>query len=125
MRTSAIFGEKNSDFSKFMMCPKGQGKRRVEPVRSFYEKEGQFFAFLCGRPLWTDLNKFSEVKLAKLSSVLIFLLFQAFVEKADIVSEREPTFIYTNLQGPNGIIFLDWNEKMQSQKRFGVNFFHG
>jgi len=37
MRTSALFGAKTKDFSKFMMCPHGQGARG-----------GQFFAVLCG-----------------------------------------------------------------------------
>jgi len=39
MRTFALFGEKNSDFSKFMVCP--------------HRQRGQFFAILSGRPLWT------------------------------------------------------------------------
>jgi len=27
MLTSALFGAQNSDFSKFMVCPHGQGRR--------------------------------------------------------------------------------------------------
>jgi len=41
MRTSALLGAKNPDFSKFMVCPHGQGVG------------GQFFAILSGRLLWT------------------------------------------------------------------------
>jgi len=37
MRTFALFGA--SDFSKFMVCPHGQGRRGVEPVRTFYGQE--------------------------------------------------------------------------------------
>jgi len=36
MRTSTLFGAKTSDFSKFMVCPHGQG--RVEPLRTFCDK---------------------------------------------------------------------------------------
>jgi len=35
MRMSALFGAKNSDFSKFMVCPHGQGGKGIEPVRTF------------------------------------------------------------------------------------------
>jgi len=54
MRTSALFGAKTPDFSKFMMCPHGQGERGLEPVRKFSDKgRGQFFKIFCGRPLRT------------------------------------------------------------------------
>jgi len=46
MWTSALFGAKTSDFSKFMVCPHEQGH--------FADRGGgQSFAILCGRPLWT------------------------------------------------------------------------
>jgi len=48
--------KKTLDFSKFMVYPHGQDGRGVEPVRTFCgqgREGGQFFAFLCGRPLWT------------------------------------------------------------------------
>jgi len=48
MRTSALFGAKNSDFSKFMVCPEG-----LSQCGHFADKEKgcQFFAILYGRPL--------------------------------------------------------------------------
>jgi len=45
MRTSALYDAKTLDFLKFMVCPHGHEERR-----------GQFFAILCGRPLYTALN---------------------------------------------------------------------
>jgi len=48
--------QKTSDFSKFMMCPHGQGERGVKPERTLCGQGGEavnFFALLCGRPLWT------------------------------------------------------------------------
>jgi len=47
-----ILMQKTSDFSKFMVCPHGQGGRGFEPVRTFCEQGDQFFAFMCRRPLW-------------------------------------------------------------------------
>jgi len=44
--------KKTSDFSKFMLCPHGQVGERVEPMRTRGDG-GQFFAILCGRPLWS------------------------------------------------------------------------
>jgi len=48
---------KNLGFSKFMVCPHGQRTKggEVEPGWTFCGQEGtdQFFAILCGRPLWT------------------------------------------------------------------------
>jgi len=44
LRTSALFGRKNSDISKFLVCPHGQGGRG-----------GKLFAILCGYLLWTFL----------------------------------------------------------------------
>jgi len=53
MRTSALLGAKTSDFSKFMVCPHGQGG--IETVRTFCGQGGgdQFFVILYGRLLWT------------------------------------------------------------------------
>jgi len=50
-----MFG--TSDFSKYMVCPHGQGGG-VEPVRTFCGegKRGSIFAILCGRPLWMAPN---------------------------------------------------------------------
>jgi len=44
-----------SHFSKFMVCPHGQGVGVVEPVGTFCEQGrlGQFFTIMCGRLLWT------------------------------------------------------------------------
>jgi len=44
---------KKTDFSKFMVCPHGQGG--LSQCGRFADKEGwgQFFAILCGRLLWT------------------------------------------------------------------------
>jgi len=39
-RTSALFGAKTSDFSKFMMCPHGQGGEGFEPMRTFFGEGG-------------------------------------------------------------------------------------
>jgi len=51
MRTSALFGEKTSDFQGW--------EGGVEPEQTFCKQEGggQFFPILCGRPLWTALKK--------------------------------------------------------------------
>jgi len=38
MRTSVLFTVKTSDFSKFIVCPNGQGERSVEPVRTFSDR---------------------------------------------------------------------------------------
>jgi len=56
MRTSAHFGTKNIRF--FEIYGVSARKREVEPVRTFFGQEGrsQFFAILCGRPLWTASN---------------------------------------------------------------------
>jgi len=60
MRTSTLFGVKNSDFSKFMVCPHGQGERGSRQYGHFSDKGrvhgGQFFTISCGRLLWTALN---------------------------------------------------------------------
>jgi len=37
--------QKTLDFSKFMVCPHGQGGRGVEPVQT--RERGHFFAILC------------------------------------------------------------------------------
>jgi len=36
MRTSALFGAKNLDSSKFMVCPNRQGEKGVKQVRIFF-----------------------------------------------------------------------------------------
>jgi len=42
------------DFSKFMVCPHGQGGRGLSQCGHFETRgEGQFFVILCGRLLWT------------------------------------------------------------------------
>jgi len=50
-RPSALVVKKTSDFSKFMLCPHGQGRGGVEPVRTFFVqgKGGKFFAIWCRR----------------------------------------------------------------------------
>jgi len=40
MRTFALFGAKIPDFSKFMVCPHGQGGRGVKAVRTFFGQKG-------------------------------------------------------------------------------------
>jgi len=40
IRTSALFAQKPSNFSKFMVCPHGQGRRGVCPVRTFCGQGG-------------------------------------------------------------------------------------
>jgi len=47
MRTSALFAQKTSDFSKFIVCPHGQGG--LSQYGHFTNKEGQFVAILSGR----------------------------------------------------------------------------
>jgi len=49
MQTSALFGAKTSDFSKFVVCPHSSWTRReeAEPVRTS-GGGAQFFAILCG-----------------------------------------------------------------------------
>jgi len=49
MRASALFGAKHVRFMKCM---------EEEPVRT-RERRGQFFAILCGRPLWTASYRFN------------------------------------------------------------------
>jgi len=48
-----FLAQKTSDISKFMVCPHGQGG--FSQCGHFVDKweEGQFFAILCGRLLWT------------------------------------------------------------------------
>jgi len=41
MRMSALFGAKNSDFLKFIVCPLEQVGRSVEPVRTFCGQGGR------------------------------------------------------------------------------------
>jgi len=38
MRITALFGAKNSDFSKFMVCPHGQG---VKPQYEHFADKGE------------------------------------------------------------------------------------
>jgi len=49
MRTSALFGAKNSDFWNLWRVRTSRG---IEPVRSFCGQggRGQFFVILCDRP---------------------------------------------------------------------------
>jgi len=59
MRTSALFGTETSDFSKFIVCLHGQGENGVWASADILRtrggrREGQFFAILCWRLLWTD-----------------------------------------------------------------------
>jgi len=58
MQTSAISGAKTSDFSKFMVCPRGQGAKGLSLCGYFAAKGrgGQFFAILCGCLLWTAVR---------------------------------------------------------------------
>jgi len=44
MRTSALFAEKISDFSNFMVCPHELWGRGFEPMRTFY---GQGWSIFC------------------------------------------------------------------------------
>jgi len=55
-RTSALFGVKNGFFKIYGVSAQ---TRRVEPVRTFFGKEGegQIFAILCGRALWSAPKK--------------------------------------------------------------------
>jgi len=53
IRTSALFDAKKFGF--FEIYGESARTRRVEPLRTFggQGERGQFFAILCGRPLWT------------------------------------------------------------------------
>jgi len=42
---SAFWLHKSSDFSKFMVCPHGQGGREVEPMRTFCGQRGRGIIF--------------------------------------------------------------------------------
>jgi len=55
MLTSALSGAKTLDFSKFIVCPHGQGGEGLSQCGHFADKEGgdQFFSILCGRLVWT------------------------------------------------------------------------
>jgi len=62
MWTSAIFGAKTPDFSKFMVCPHEQGgEGGLSQCGHFTDKGrgGQFFAILWTRPLWTVPHEYS------------------------------------------------------------------
>jgi len=50
---------KTSDFSKFIVCPHGQGGRGLSQCGNFVDngRGGQFFEILCRHPLWTAPNK--------------------------------------------------------------------
>jgi len=54
MRTSALFGAKNSNFLKFMVCLYGQEGGVCPAVRTFcgQGERGSIFAILRGRLLW-------------------------------------------------------------------------
>jgi len=47
VRMSALFGAKTSDFSKFMVCPNGQGGRRLSQYKHFVDKGGVNFSRFC------------------------------------------------------------------------------
>jgi len=66
-RTSHFLVQKTSDFSKFIVCPNGQGE--VEPVRTFcrQRERGQSFVVWCGRLLWTALNYYQLQKIAQIN----------------------------------------------------------
>jgi len=48
MRKSALFGAKTSDFSKFILCPHGQGGWSQCGHFADKGKEGQCFVISCG-----------------------------------------------------------------------------
>jgi len=50
MWTSALFGAKTPDFSKFTVCPHGQEREGLSQCGHFADKKGrgQFFAFIDG-----------------------------------------------------------------------------
>jgi len=62
IRTSALFGGKNSGFFEIYGVSAASRKkgREVEPVQTFIGQGGrdQFFAILCGRPLWTTIYEY-------------------------------------------------------------------
>jgi len=63
MRMSALFGAKTPGFSKFMVCPHGQGGGVGWTSADIFRTSGegdQFFAILCGRLLWTASYRFSN-----------------------------------------------------------------
>jgi len=54
MRTSALFGAKNVGFSEiYGVSARTRGEGRLSQFGHFTDKECQFFAIFCGRPLWT------------------------------------------------------------------------
>jgi len=57
MRAYALFGAENFGFSKFTKYPHRQGGG-LSQYGHFENKGGRddFFAILCGRPLWTAPN---------------------------------------------------------------------
>jgi len=54
MRTSEIYGAKTPGFFGSYGLSAQTREEGVEPVRTFFGQggSGQFFAILCGRPLW-------------------------------------------------------------------------
>jgi len=61
MRTSSLFDAKNFRFFEiYGVYPRTRGKGELSQCGHFADKEGggQFFAILCGRPLWTAQNIF-------------------------------------------------------------------
>jgi len=52
-----FFAQKTSDFSKFMVCPHGQGGIGVEPVRTFCGQGGMgsIFCDFVRTKLWTKV----------------------------------------------------------------------
>jgi len=63
MRTSVVFGAKNSDFSKYMVCLHGQEGGEVEPVRTFYGQGGGVnFSRFCADVYYGRPQRFLEVQ---------------------------------------------------------------
>jgi len=63
MWTPHFLAQKNSNFSKFMVCPHGQGREReLSQCGHFADKESQFFAVL------TDLYSFYDGHMKKETS---------------------------------------------------------
>jgi len=65
MRTSALFGAKTPDFSKFMVCSHGQGERWLSQCGHFSDKGERvnFSRFsadvLYGRPLKVEESRYA------------------------------------------------------------------
>jgi len=60
MRTSALFDAKSIGFFKIYGVSARTRGEGFEPVQT--RGGGQFFAILCGRPLWTVPNNLQKIK---------------------------------------------------------------